>query len=161
MRIFFLTIFFFLPLFCEKGKEKVFHKTVGQIESYKEKVTLNLKPGCIRRLTKNLLTPIHKRKRFNRNKTEEHLIKKYSDGPLTVKFLLPVSLKKEILALLSKNSLVLSIPLPNNESIDTDDLEIDRYANPPQGLFAMKSRIDTERLSPSEVIFIHLLRDDA
>ena len=160
MRILFLSIFLSLPLFCGKEKDKVFHKTVGQIESYKEKSTLNLRPGCVKRLTKNLLTPIHKRKRVKSNKTEKHLLKKYADGPLTVKFLLPVSLKKEIIALLSNNSLSLSIPLPNNEFIETDDLEIDRYANPPKGLFAMRSRIDSKRLSPSELIFIHLLKDE-
>lgn len=159
MRIFVLFVIFFTSIFCKK-QERLFHKTVGQIEAYKEKETLNLRPGCVRRLTKNLLTPIHKRTHHIKNKTEKHILTKSTDGPLTIKFLLPLSLKKEILTLLSKNKLILSIPFPNSTSIKTDHLEIDRYANPPKGLFAMKSLIKSKLLSPSEVIFIHLLKDD-
>lgn len=156
----FLSLFFITNLFASSKTETLFHKTVGQIEAYKEKGTLNLRAGCIRRLTRNLLTPIHKRTTTKRNIIEKHLLTKTSDGPITVKFLMPLSLKKEIQSLLARKKLTLSIPIPNNKTIKTAKLEIDPLANPPKGLFAMISRLETKLLSPAEVIFIHLLKDE-
>lgn len=160
MRIVFLYLFFVLPLFSKTKEEIIFHKTIGKIEVYKDKGTLNLPVGCVKRLSKNLLTPIHTRDLILKNKTEKHLVTKTHKGPFTVTFLLPLSMKRTILELLAKNHITLSIPYDNNKSIVTKNLEIDRYATPPLGLFAMRSIIETDALTPSELIFIHLLRDE-
>ena len=156
--IFFYWLFSTL-LFSNENKEEIFHKTVANIEAYKEKDTLNLKLNCIRRLTKNLLTPIHKRKHPVQHTTEDHLITKSYEGPLTIKFLLPLSLKKEVLTLLSKEKLKILIPLNQKTSIESNSLEIDRYRSSPKGLFAMKCTVQTKLLTPSEIIMIHLLKD--
>ncbi|MCH9620712.1 MAG: hypothetical protein S4CHLAM20_01130 [Chlamydiia bacterium] len=157
MRFFFTSCFVLCSLFA-KSDDKVFHKTVAQIEAYKEKDTLNLKPGCVRRLTRNLLTPIHKRHISDRLKSDTHIMKKSSSGPLTIKFLLPLSLKREILALLAQNKLTLSIPFPKDSPITTQEVEVDHYVKAPKGLFAMRCQINTTLLSPSEIVFIHLLK---
>lgn len=160
MKKLFLFLTCSISLFCENKDDNIFHKTVGQIEVYKNKGTLNLRSGCVRRLTKNLLTPIHNRKSVISTKAEQHLQSKNKKGPVTVKFLLPTSIKQEVLKLLAKNKLVLSIPFSGNKAIKTKNLEIDRHANPPAGLFAMKSSLESHLLNPAEVIFIHLLKGD-
>jgi hypothetical protein len=159
MRFFLLSIFFSLPLLSKVREDIIFHKTIGKIEAYKEKGTLNLRIGCVRRLTKNLLTPIHTRDLILNNKKEKHLLTQVGQGPITVTFLLPLSMKKMIIELLAKEILTLSIPCGSKGSLKTNNLEIDRYSNPPKGLFAMRSIIETDSLAPSELIFIHLLRE--
>jgi len=131
---------------------------VAQVEAYKEKETLNFQPSCVRRLTRNLLTPIHKR-HIVKNSIDTHIKKKSSTGPLTIKFLLPLSLKQEIRALLAQNKLTLSIPFGNDKTLKTSEVEFDHYEKTPKGLFAMRCRVITDLLSPSEIVFIHLLKD--
>ena len=160
MKRFLFSLLFSCPLFCGSTEGDLFHKTVGQVEVYKEKDTLRFRSGRIRRLTKNLLTPIHSRKSILRSKTEKHLVSKSKQGPLTIKFLLPLSLKEEILKLIAKDRLTLMIPFSTKEKILTSNVEIDRYTVPPKGLFACKSRIESDLLTPSEVILIHLLKGD-
>ncbi|MCH9617186.1 MAG: hypothetical protein SP4CHLAM5_03500 [Chlamydiia bacterium] len=158
MRFFLLSIFLSLPLLSKVKEDIIFHKTIGKIEAYKEKETLNLRLGCVKRLTKNLLTPIHTRDLILNNKKEKHLLTQSSQGPLTVTFLLPITMKKMILELLATENLILSIPCKAGQNIKTARLEIDRYAVSPKGLFAMRSIIETDFLSPCEIIFIHLLK---
>lgn len=116
--------------------------------------------GKVKRLTKNLLTPIHKKRHAKRAFSQHVPLKKTCKGPVTVKFLLPLTLKDEIVSLLKHDHLSLSIPLEENNIVKSDNLEIDRLSIAPKGLFAMKCTISSELLHPSEVIFIHLLKDD-
>jgi hypothetical protein len=160
MRLFFFSLLAVCSLFSKDKAPKAFHKTVAQIEAYKEKDTLRFKPGCVKRLSRNLLTPIHKRKIETIIRRDTHIIKKSSTGPLTVKFLLPLSLKKSIMSLLARNKLILSIPFADKTQLQSTDVEIDRYASPPKGLFAMRCLLDTDLLSPAQIVFIHLLGDE-
>lgn len=147
-------------VFCSETPDKVFHKTVAQVEAYKNKGTLNFKAGCVKRLTRNLLTPIHKRHRKQLKNTDKHINKKSCEGPLTVKFLLPLSLKNEILSLLAKDALTLTIPLAEAIVVHASNIEIDRYSKTPNGLFGMRCLIESDQLSPSQIVFIHLLKGD-
>lgn len=157
--IIFFFFLFFAPLYCKKDKI-LYHKTIGIIESYKDIDTVNLKPGCIKRLTKNLLTPIHKRDLILSNTVQKHLLSKTNTGKLIISFLVPLSMKKEILELLSSKKLYLSIPYGKKDNIITSNIEVDRYSEAPKGLFAMRSYLETDILTPSTVLFINLLKDE-
>ncbi|MCH9811349.1 hypothetical protein K0U07_01135 [bacterium] len=146
-------------LFCEKPP-RLYHKTIATVKSYKEKETLPLKSGCIKRLTKNLLTPIHKRELLIEGKDSKDLLTKTSSGRLIISFLLPNKMKEEVLSLIAKKKLHLSIPCGKKDFLITKHIEVDRKAIPPKGLFAMRSSIETNSLSPSTILFIHLLRDE-